>query len=944
MSTSSPRRTSAVQRSASKLAALAFVLKACTCLCAQTGPAAYSNASEPGPRPRFLPTTDTGNAAQDPANDPSMMMQVEVPTPRPTARPVQASQYNTEAPSRYTTESAPSYAPAASSRNAVDRSPRYTPEPTPRYTPAPTSRYAAEPGATPAPSKAAAQAPVRTERRPAAPTSYAPEPAAEYAPAPRKAAPALLSDQPSPATSTRTAPMGSYAAPSAPRYAGSPAASNAAQAPAAPSYVPPTSRFAAEPAAEPVAAAAPAAIPAYQRPAATEIRRERPKVQPTSSGQIVFEDNQAGLDAVPAAPSPLIVSPEPDAEPDAFMLLRAKRYSELEVLGMRQRDSKLAGAIAWSYYNDNQNDASEKWFGRALQWKETNYEAAYGLALTYFRTKKYKEAEELARWRLSEYPDMRNILGDLVALRAVAAYQAGQDAACMALLDETNSYRPLSRNEANLYAWSLFNAGDQDAAMREFESLYAAQPDSFAAQGLYASCARTNNWERLDAMVKYYGGPLGDFQRQHLARAAYDRGLRLKAAALNQQNINAALAAGAPPIPADEAIAQLENITTPSVSLAMETRSKSGETGLNKLQESKLSAIGRIVVKDVNSFEFQVSQTSLDSGTPSVAQMSSKMGSKQLTENLDGAATISALDPTLTPETPVPPVAPKTSYKGLTSFKVRYSHEGDITPFVEVGMSPSGGAIAAAPVGEAGLKIAADRGKFQASVYREANNESVLSSVGLSDPNGAHTKWGGVTETGVRGYVLRAISSNWTFAGEASAGMLSGTNVEDNTHLKFRPGVSRELKVPGFQYFTVGPVLNVEQYEKDLSGFTFGKGGYFSPQMLTELAAQSRFMSKEGSSLLWKGGGSLGYEMFTVDSGPLYPTDAPSPKTEGYDHNAFVGRIDVDMLWLLSNRWGLGAKLSASNSSDYTEYKGGFYVQYFFDKRSGLFESDFLRF
>jgi exopolysaccharide biosynthesis predicted pyruvyltransferase EpsI len=69
------------------------------------------------------------------------------------------------------------------------------------------------------------------------------------------------------------------------------------------------------------------------------------------------------------------------------------------------------------------------------------------MALALTRQGDYDRAEQVARWRLSQYPSMGNILGDILVARAVAAYKQKEYRQSLQLYSEVESYRALSRDE-----------------------------------------------------------------------------------------------------------------------------------------------------------------------------------------------------------------------------------------------------------------------------------------------------------------------------------------------------------------------------------------------------------------------------------------------------------------------------------------------------------------
>src|SRR5450759_1092782 len=114
---------------------------------------------------------------------------------------------------------------------------------------------------------------------------------------------------------------------------------------------------------------------------------------------------------------------------------------------------------------------------------------------------------------------------------------------------------------------------------------------------------------------------------------------------------------------------------------------------------------------------------------------------------------------------------------------------------------------------------------------------------------------------------------------------LGGQNVANNQGLGISLSLARNLILPGFDYMSVGPDLSIDAYDKNLSGFTIGNGGYFSPKRLVSLGLSANFLTAEARQYSVRGNFSLGYfdkrEMegacFPLGGLPLNPACPNSP-------------------------------------------------------------------
>lgn len=241
---------------------------------------------------------------------------------------------------------------------------------------------------------------------------------------------------------------------------------------------------------------------------------------------------------------------------------------------------------------------------------------------------------------------------------------------------------------------------------------------------------------------------------------------------------------------------------------------------------------------------------------------------------------------------------------------------------------------------------------LNAEISQRAVTDSVLSYAGVEDPR-TGMSWGGVTSAGIK---LGANLDNGVIGGYfgVQSRELKGTNVADNTHHQFDSGFYvHALRSPS-QSLTVGLNLTAMAYDKNLSGFTYGHGGYFSPQSYYDLSVPVHWIGQSyDGNVKWQVDSSIGYQHFKSDATPYFPTD-PALQQGAYDAAslaATLGLIDryVEPVypelvktglsynfgaageWRLSQQLRLGGRFSFSNARDYRQLNTSFYLRYFLD-------------
>ena len=126
-------------------------------------------------------------------------------------------------------------------------------------------------------------------------------------------------------------------------------------------------------------------------------------------------------------------------------------------------------------------------------------------------------------------------------------------------------------------------------------------------------------------------------------------------------------------------------------------------------------------------------------------------------------------------------------------------------------------------------------------------------------------------------------------------------------------------------------------YEHNLRYFTFGQGGYFSPDAYVLANIPVRFNGHYGRNFHYIINGSLGVQGFQEDASPFFPLTQKGSctvaSTQCYGtRDSISGNylIDAEAAYRLTEHWYAGALVTANNSRDYNTATVGFYVRYMF--------------
>ncbi|MGL5799659.1 MAG: cellulose synthase subunit BcsC-related outer membrane protein, partial [Plesiomonas sp.] len=248
-----------------------------------------------------------------------------------------------------------------------------------------------------------------------------------------------------------------------------------------------------------------------------------------------------------------------------------------------------------------------------------------------------------------------------------------------------------------------------------------------------------------------------------------------------------------------------------------------------------------------------------------------------------------------------------------------------------------------------GISTKGDIGQlgWSAVLSRRPLNNSLLAYAGTVDPHTGEV-WGGVRATGGK------LGLNWDQGGPYGVWsnlqyhLLTGRNVEDNTRLRLMSGVYRRVVDEPHRRLRVGTNAMYWKFDKDLSSYTFGQGGYYSPQRYVSVSLPVSYSQRwEDWSLHMEA--SVSYSWSKSKGGAYYPTRPdlqqqaqniadetsisplhPSGGTPGVGYQA---RLIAERR--LTPHWFMGAAFDLQKSKTYTPSHGLLYLRYSFNGWNG---------
>ncbi len=232
-------------------------------------------------------------------------------------------------------------------------------------------------------------------------------------------------------------------------------------------------------------------------------------------------------------------------------------------------------------------------------------------------------------------------------------------------------------------------------------------------------------------------------------------------------------------------------------------------------------------------------------------------------------------------------------------------------------------------------------------ISRRAVTDSLTSFAGSRDERSGK-EWGGVTANGARAQ-LSFDNGKVGAYGYGSAQALLGNNVKSNTRVELGSGVYWYLLNDERSILTAGLGLTGIGYENNQGNFSYGSGGYFSPQRFYSLSIPVSWAHRAGR-WTYKVRGSVGVQHFKQDSVPYFINDNDMQDrleayaaNDGYLSTEFDGASETGIGYNLSSaaefrigdHFFLGGHLGVDNAQDYRQLNGGLYLRYMLEDMTG---------
>ncbi|PWR20491.1 cellulose biosynthesis protein BcsC [Zavarzinia compransoris] len=191
---------------------------------------------------------------------------------------------------------------------------------------------------------------------------------------------------------------------------------------------------------------------------------------------------------------------------------------------------------------------------------------------------------------------------------------------------------------------------------------------------------------------------------------------------------------------------------------------------------------------------------------------------------------------------------------------------------------------------------------------RRAVTDSMLSYAGTVEPFSGQS-WGGVTRTGGR-VMLSTDDGAVGLYGGGGYYRLEGENVADNSQIEATVGAYFRPYRTERSELKAGINLSYMAFDENLGEFSFGHGGYFSPQTFYSVAFPVEYTgTSESGKWKYNVGGAVGYQSYDKDAAPYFPTD---PEMQAILDRESASGLIATSFYPASSANGFGASLKGS--------------------------------
>jgi len=588
--------------------------------------------------------------------------------------------------------------------------------------------------------------------------------------------------------------------------------------------------------------------------------------------------------------------------PDSELKARAAE----DVLKTAPDDREALTALAWYRFRRGEYEEAERLFSLLSEQDPADRDLALGLGYARLNSGRIDTAlDPLDRGRVAEDAETRKLRELVYRQQSTQAYAAEDWDGAAAYIEKLLSLNPEDLDAQELLAWTRLRQGRRAEARTLMEEGFAERPSPSLAAGLLGVYAADGDEDQALRLAERLAADEEPALRAPAGGFFFERGAPVTAAQLDRDPQRCYF-----------------NADSPRAEAFLYHRSKQGDGPFGDIEETALPLT-------------LVYPTELGrqwSATVTPKHLSGSSGSSRPQVGryyrlLDGTPKKQDWEDSLFVVQP----------------EVGLELEGRLHTEVHVGLTPLNGPVDPTPTFEA--RLGAWGGYLD--LHRSNVKDSILAYVGQKDPYSSD-EWGRVTRNGFEAGMTWPLSSRWWVSGAAGYDYYMGDSVWDNQAVHFDASVGRTVLFDGDE-FSYGLFLSAQHFRRNSDFYTYGHGGYYSPDLMTMIGPFVRYRTAACRDYWFDVQASAGWLHQRLDRSPFYPlfdgdTTGLTPAAAA-DANAEYDSDTDDKIGFNLKLQGMkqitahlaaGGFAAINNSADYTEWTAGVGIQIFFEPQNSF--------
>lgn len=251
----------------------------------------------------------------------------------------------------------------------------------------------------------------------------------------------------------------------------------------------------------------------------------------------------------------------------------------------------------------------------------------------------------------------------------------------------------------------------------------------------------------------------------------------------------------------------------------------------------------------------------------------------------------------------------------------------------DIGTAPQGFVIDDDILGGLAYKFDLETFSLEPAIYRRPVTSSQLSFAGQCS---AGICFGAVRRNGVAVNFSSDAGGHHGIWAQLAYEYYTGRRVADNDAIKAMSGWYERLINQNDRELRWGLSAMYWHFKRDLSGYTIGQGGYYSPQHYLSFGPNTVYR-RRSENFVWNAEAGLSLSYAITKDSPRYPLSYLAPHlpdrdaTESGDRSLGVsGRLRLLALWRLSAQLQLGGHATYQHADGYTPLYAGIFFNYTF--------------